>query len=303
MAHTATPLSENWTVKEVIDEVRSVTKEEDEQIATDDNVRAHLQWASHIMFKTFPAMRHEYLVDIPFVVDNTTDPMVSTLFRPVNSVTARPAKIIPSSASGTPPTLLPSGLYDSHYERPTNFVILGWWDVWNELTGTCRRTSDYTNLMGHSLNNNTQLARSVGWYDAGRQLWVSVREGMMMVGGTDVIIHGVGWRTPLKLINLVASTAPTGNADFAGAGTKDESVRYIPVVNDWENIDLPDDYVPIAINLAAIKVWSAVGKISKENEEAAIQTQLSSFLESTEQQMAQREVYRKDTQYKDRGHQ
>lgn len=305
MAISASPLSYNWTIKEVLDEVRAITKEEDEQVVSDDNIRAHAQWAVHNMIKIFPAIKNEYLVDVPFVVSTAATPQVSTLVRPTTSATATPIKVT-MCPSGSTITLGANGLYNFHYEHPTNFIILGWKDLWNELTGTCRASSDYSQLMGHCLNNNTQLARTVAYHTAGRQLWVSVREGMVKgTGGsaTNVIIHGIGWRTPLKLVELAVSAVPTYAAEDHTESALDETKRYIPQVNDWDLIDAPDDYVPMVINLASIKVWSQVGKISKEQETAQLEQAYGQFFESTEMQLAQRDVYRKDTQYKDRGHQ
>lgn len=302
MALTATPLSYNWTIKEVIDEIRSLTKEEDEQVSSDDNIRAHAQWAIHNMFKMSPAIRSEYLVDVPFVVDTTASPMVSTLVRPTTSATALPIKVISAPQTSTPTVPTPdgtTGIYDFHYEHPTNFIIQGWKDVWNELTGTCRRTSDFSQLMGHCLNGNTQLARTVAWWNDGRQLWVSVREGMVK-GSANVIVHGIGWRTPIKLIELAVSTVPTSAPEDHTESELDETVRYIPKVNDWDLIDCPDDYVPMVINLAAIKVWGQVGKLSKEQESVQLEQAYGQFFESTEAALAQRDSYRRQQQYQDR---
>lgn len=304
MAQTATPLSANWMVKDVIDLVRAITKEEDEQITSDDNIRAHLDWAIQNMFKVIPDFKYGYLIDIPFVVDDGASPMVSTIVRPESAVTARPIQVRMHPTAGENPVLQLSGLYDYHYERPANFIILGWWDVWNELSGTCRRTSDHTQLMGHSKGANTLLARTVAWHNAGRHLWISAREGMVDQAGNDIIIHGVGWRTPIRLIryNISNPVVPTPAPEDLAETPMNELARYIPVVNDWEAIDCTDDHVPLAVNLASIKVWSQVGKISKEQESAAIEQAYGQFYESTELHLAQRENFRKDSQWKDRGH-
>lgn len=306
MAQTATPLSVNWMVKDVIDLVRAITKEEDEQISSDDNIRAHLDWAIQNMYKVVADFKYSYIQDIPFVVSDAATPMVSTIVRPVSAVTSQHFLVKMHPTAATPPALVgQTGRYDYHYERPANFIILGWWDVWNELTGTVRRTSDFTQLMGHNRNSNTQLARTAAWTSAGRNLWVSVREGMVDAAGANVVIHGVGWRTPIRLIRYTASNpvVPTAAPSDIVATAMSEVNRYIPIVNDWEAIDCADDHVPLAVNLASIKVYAQVGKISKEQESAQLEQAYGQFYESTELHLAQRENYRKDTQYKDRGHQ
>lgn len=303
-AITAEPLSYNHMIKEVVDEVRSITKEEDEQIASDDNIKAHLQWAVHNMQKIVPMIKDEYIMDIPFVVDYEND-WTSTLVRPTTSKQAQVVKIKSSPDSSTAPALdATSGLYDFHYQHPTNFIILGWKDLYNALTGTCRRTSDFSQLQGHARNYNTQLARTVAWHAFGRNLYVSVREGMIDEdGASNVVVTGVGWRTPIKLIETVAAVTPTGVDVDHPSSDEDETKRQKILVNDWDPIDCPDDYVPLAVNLASIKVWSQVGKLSKEQETAALERAYGQHFESSEMQLANREVYRKDTQWKDRGHQ
>jgi hypothetical protein len=306
MSAIAEPLSYNYTIKEVVDEVRSITKEEDEQISSDDNIKAHLQWAIHNMIKIVPMIKDEYLYDIPFVEDYdayVADPAagVSTITRPATSLNARVIKILQCPEGGT--ITETNGLYNFHYEHPENFIILGWKEVWNELTGTARKSSDYSQLQGHARNNNTQLARTVAWTMAGRNLWVSVREGMIGPSGDDVIIHGIGWRTPLKLVELAASLVPTGAPTDHASSDEDETKRLVPEINDWDKIDCPDDYVPLAINLASIKVWSQVGKMSKEQETAALERAYGQHFESSEMQLAGRQQYEKAHQYRDRAHQ
>lgn len=306
MALTATPLSENWMIKECIDEVRSITKEEDEQIASDDNIRGHLDWAIHNMIGQIPSLKWDYIVDVPFVVDDEADPFVSTVVRPTSRKTRRPHLIKCSPDPQTAPTLdAGTGLYDYHYTRPTNFAILSWWNVWNELTGTCRETSDYSQLMGHALGNNPQLARTVAWYAKGRNLWISSREGMVEgsgVSATNVVIHGMGIRTPLRLIRYDISTAPTGVPEDYTPSEMDETFRYIPIQNDWEKIDLSDLFVPLAINLACVKVWSQVTKMPREQEDQAIAQAYAGFYEQTEAALIQREQQRKGGMYTDRSH-
>jgi hypothetical protein len=169
--------------------------------------------------------------------------------------------------------------------------------------------------MGHALNNNTQLARTSAYYDEGSALWISVREGMASFREnpdfpTDVVHIGVGYRTPLMLIRYNAVTTLTGlqddpdtpNGDRNLRTPTDESIRYIPVANDWEKIDCRDDFVPAAIQVASIKVAAQVGKIGKEQEENQLLNTYGQFFDQSESQLMQRELMRKDTQYKDRGH-
>lgn len=302
MAFTAEPLSYNWKIREVIDEVRAITKEEDEQISADDNIRAHLDWAIHNMLGQIPSLLDSYIVDIPFVVDDDAATLVGTITRPVSMTTRRPHDIKASADPLTAPALIgATGRYDSHYEHPANCAIMRWFDVWNELTGTCRRSSDFSQLMGHCLNNNAQLARTVAWFAKGRRLWISFREGMVY-NNANVIVHGMGYRTPLKLVQYAVSTAPTGVEGDDPDTEMDETLRYIPVQNDWERIDLEDLFVPLAINLASVKVWSQVGKIPKEQEDQAITQAYGSFYEQTESALLQREQARKGTLYTDRSH-
>lgn len=302
MPQTATPLSYNYAIKEAIDECRAITKEEDEQVVSDDNIRAHLQFATHNLQKLFRVVRYQYQVDIPFVVDDTADPLVSTLVRPTTSRTARPVKILQAPVGATPTLNQATGLYDFHYQHPTNFTILEWLDCWNELTGSCRRTQDFTNLMGHCLNANTHLARTVGFFnwEISNVLYVSVREGMIQ-NGQNVIVHGIGIRTPIKLIELTVSATPTYASTNHTSSTEDETKRYVPEVNDWDKIDCPDDYVPLIINMAAVKIWSQVGKISKEAEAAQLEQLYGQYFDTSEMRLMEKETTRKDTQYRDRG--
>jgi hypothetical protein len=197
-------------------------------------------------------------------------------------------------------TSLGSGIYDYHYEHPENFEVIGWRDMWNNFSGSCRRTSDYSQLMGISLGNNTQLSRVVAWYNEGRQLYLVVRENVP----TDTIITGQAIRTviPLIKLNKVTGDVPTGIVSDVVATVKDERYRYAPDQDLWAKIDLPDDYFGLAAKATMIKLWGIVGKNPTEQMQASVDAQVAQLTQTMDSAYLNHQNTVKDTQWKDRGH-
>lgn len=298
---TAQPLSYLWTVKGAIDHVRAICSEWDDQIVTDDNIKGYLQNAIMHLHKLYPQVRDEYIVEIPFTTDGTKVPGVSiSTLPPADNTFRYPFKIkfVPSPITtlGTPQLEL--GVYNGHAIYPTNYRILGWKGMYNTSTGSCRRTSDLDQLYGACLGNNTQITRTVMWFNMGRNLWVSVREKMP----EDTLIVGLGVRTVIPIINLLPTTVPTGvPVDNVGT-TLNEQVRHVPEDNDWLMLDIPDDYFSLVSNMAAIKVWGQVGKQPQESLEASVNSQLAQLDQGLEQGYKQQKQFDRATQWQERGH-
>jgi hypothetical protein len=300
MYPTAEPLSYLWTVKGAVDHVRAICSEWDDQIVTDDNIRGYLQNAIMHLHKLYPIVRNEYVVSIPFTTDGEQIPGVSTSTVPRASLQYRfPFKI--KFAAAITQLLTPSlelGMYNAHALWPTNYRVLGWVDMYNTDTGSCRRTSDYSQLMGMCLGNNTQISRTVAWFAFGRNLWISVREKM----SAETIVVGLAVRTVIPILRLLPTSVPTGIPSDDPGTPLDETVRHIPADNEWERLDIPDDYFSLVSNMAAIKVWGQVGKSPQESVEASVNSQLASLDQNLEMSNKQREQFIKATQWQDRGH-
>lgn len=296
----ATPLSYLWTVKGAIDHIRAITSEWDDQIVTDDNIKGYLQNAIMHLHKLYPIVRNEYLVEIPFTTDGEKIPGTSiSTIPPADAVFRYPYKIkFVDNIQQLVTPVLELGKYNGHAIWPTNYRVLGWQELYNTATGSCRRTSDYSQLMGACLGNNTQITRTVMWYAFGRNLWVSVREKMP----TDTIVVGLAIRTVIPIIELVPTTVPTGVPNDDTETQLNEQMRHIPTDNDWLMLDIPDDYFPLVSNMAAIKVWGQVGKQPQEGVEASVNSQLAALDQNLEMGNKQREQFIKATQWQERGH-
>lgn len=309
MAINAIPLSRLWRKKQAVDYVRSVVTEYDDQNATDDMIAASIQAQAMFLFKLHPAYRLNYIIPIPLTLDGilTANPAdsVSTV-KPADINYWMPYKI--TMGANTPQQLVtpryPVGHYSHHFETPNNFGIVDWMDLFNTDTGSCRKSSDFSQLMGACMGNSTNITRTVMWYNFGPDLWVSMREGL----NPNTIIVPMAVRTMIPLIRLEASAGvPTGIEDDIPTNNPalpdfDERIRYIPVQNDWEYIDIPDQYGPLVFNMAAIKVWGMVEKRAKEDVETSVNAQLAQLDPSVEMAWRQRQEYEKRNQYTDKGH-
>lgn len=303
MPLTATPLSQIWTKKGAVDHVRAIVSELDDQTVTDDNIAAHIQAAAFQLYKLYPPFRDFYIFPIPFTMEETlsADPSLMTnLLPPAGSNYRFPYRI--TQGVGAPLAFAtpqyPTGMYSHHYQKPENFHVLEWKALFNTRTGSCRETSDYTQLMGDAMGNNTQIAKTVMWYAFGPDLWVVVREGMP----SDCICVGLAVRSMIPLLRYVKTDTPTGLQTDNPATTMDERSRYIFEDNDWEFLDVPDQYAPLVFNLASIKAWGQVGKTPQEGVEAQVNTQLAQLDPTLEMADFQRRRARKDDLWKDRGH-
>jgi hypothetical protein len=327
----ATPLSYLHTVKSMVDYVKAIVGEYDEQILSDDMVKAIIQDKIMELYNLYPAIRDFYAQPIPFVVDHTATPMVSTV-PPASAIYYQPYKVMPtplgheyppqminpSAMPGSSATSIPiagggtialpsvsgvpmSGMYDYHYAHPENFAVIGWKDIQNNVTGTCRRTSDFAMLQGIGLGNNVLLSRTVSWFNMGVNLWLVVREGMP----STTIITGIALRTviPLVLLSKVSGDVPTGIlTDQTSSPTMDERYRYAPIANEWDKLDCPDSYCPLVAQMTAIRCWGIIGKTPVENVEASVNSQLAQLTASMESANKQMEQYVKENQWKNVGH-
>lgn len=298
---TAEPLSYLWTVKGAIDHVRAICSEWDDQIVTDDNIKGYLQNAIMHLHKLYPQVRDEYIVEIPFTTDGSKVPGVSlSTIPPANINFYYPYKIkfVPGPIVQLVTPQLELGTYNGHALFPTNYRILGWKGMYNTITGSCRRTSDLDQLFGACLGNNTQISRTVMWFNMGRNLWVSIREKMP----DDTLVVGLAVRTVIPIIQLTPTQVPTGVPSDDPNTTLNEQVRHVPTDNDWTMLDIPDDYFSLVSNMAAIKVWGQVGKQPQEQVEASVNSQLATLDQGLEQNYQQQKQFQRATQWNERGH-
>lgn len=300
----ATPMSRLWRKKEGVDFVRSVVTEYDDQNTTDDMIAAAIQAQAMWLYKLHPPFRDFYIIPIPFTVEEelTADPADVTPTIAPAALTYRFPYLI-THAEGPPVQLVtpkyPTGKYTHHFQTPENFGIVEWKDVFNTDTGSCRRTSDYSQLMGACLGNNTQITRTVMWYNFGPNLWLSMREGL----NPNTVVIGMAVRTMIPLIRLERSAdVPTGLETDLPDSNFDERIRYIPVQNDWEYLDIPDHYAPLVFNMASIKIWGMVAKRPQDELETRVNAELAQLDPSVEMAWRQRQEFIKQTQYTDKGH-
>jgi hypothetical protein len=281
MALTATPLSSMYLYRVAIDMVRSHCGEMDTQEVTNDEILAYLMNNTVELFKTFPQVRREYKIAVPFTL--SAAPTTGTMPPPTS------APEIYTATSGT------------HYDAPTNFIILGWFDLTcNDMDagGSTREMPDHPQLHGHQFAGNTLWTRSIGWYAYGRNLEVSVGAGV----ADDVIITGHAYRTPIAAIQLEVTGTSTGLTDIVGTSGYDESLKYKPAKMDFEFMDCDDQYCPLVIKKAALNVYAKVGQRPNDDLVASVDAGMARLHEGAEQAMLEMQNRKKQTMYREQGH-